>query len=87
VNKTLLLGPQIEMHTAEPFVPQPSLIEVQFAVAKMEKYKSPSSDQIPAELIEAGGGALWSEIHKRVNCIWNEEELPERWKGCFIVPI
>jgi hypothetical protein len=29
--------------------------EVQIAVAKLKKYKSPGNDQVPAELIQAGG--------------------------------
>jgi hypothetical protein len=43
---------QIEVHMAEPLVPRPSLLEVKIAIAKLKKYKSPSSDQIPAELIK-----------------------------------
>jgi hypothetical protein len=46
---------QIEMHTAEPLVPGPSHLEVEISVAKLKKYKSPGSDQIPAELYQAGG--------------------------------
>jgi hypothetical protein len=42
----------------------PSRLEVEMAVAKLEKYKSPGSDQIPTELIEAGGEMLLSVIHK-----------------------
>jgi hypothetical protein len=38
---------QIEVHTAEPLVPDPSCLEVEIAIAKLKKYKSPSSDQIP----------------------------------------
>jgi hypothetical protein len=45
---------QIEVHTAEPLVPGPSRL-VEIAIAKLKKYKSPGSDQIPAELIQAGG--------------------------------
>jgi hypothetical protein len=45
---------QIEVHTAEPFVPGPSHLEVETAIAKLKKYKSPSSLEIPAELIQAG---------------------------------
>jgi hypothetical protein len=45
---------QIEVHTAESFVPGPSRLEIEIAIAKLEKYKSPGSDQIPAELIQAG---------------------------------
>jgi hypothetical protein len=54
---------QIEVHTAEPFVPSPSCLEVEIAVAKLKKYKSSSSDQIQAELIQAGGKILLSAIH------------------------
>jgi hypothetical protein len=33
---------QTEMHTAEPFVPEPSAPEVEVAIGKMKRYKSPS---------------------------------------------
>jgi hypothetical protein len=46
---------QIEVHAAEPLEPGPSRLEVETPIAKLKKYKSPSSDQIPAELIQAGG--------------------------------
>jgi hypothetical protein len=68
---------QIEVHTAEPLVPAPSRLEVKIAIAKLKKYKLPGSDQIPAELIQAGGEILLSEIHKLVNSVWNKEELPD----------
>jgi hypothetical protein len=41
--------------TAEPLVPGPSRLEVEIAIAKFEKYKSPGCDEIPAELLQAGG--------------------------------
>jgi hypothetical protein len=43
---------QIEVHTAEPLVCGPSRLEVEIAIAKLRKYKSPGSDQILAELIQ-----------------------------------
>jgi hypothetical protein len=46
----------------------------------LKKYKSPDSDQIPAELIQAGGEILLSAIHKLINSVWNKEELPDQWK-------
>jgi hypothetical protein len=49
---------QIQVHVAEPLVPGPSHLEVEIAIAKLKKYKSPGSDQIPAELIQAGGEML-----------------------------
>jgi hypothetical protein len=53
----------------------------------LKKYKSPGSDQIPAELIQAGGEILLSEIHKSINSVWNKEEFPDQWKESIIVPI
>jgi len=46
---------------------------------KLNRHKSPGTDQIPAELIKAGSGTLCSEIHKLINSIWHhQEELPEQ---------
>jgi hypothetical protein len=59
---------------AESLVPDPSRPEVEIAIAKLKKYKSPGSDQIPAELIQAGGEILLSEIHKLINSVWNKEQ-------------
>jgi hypothetical protein len=44
-----------EIHTVEPFVPETSATEVEAAIRKLKRYKAPGSDQIPAELIQAGG--------------------------------
>jgi hypothetical protein len=76
---------ETEIHIAEPLVPEPSSFKI--AIEKLESYESPSIDQIPAELIQEGGNAQRSEIHKLINCVWNEEELPEQWKESTIVPI
>jgi hypothetical protein len=45
---------QIEVLMAEPLVPGPSCLEVEIAIARLKKYKPPSSDQIPSELIQSG---------------------------------
>jgi hypothetical protein len=60
---------RIEVPTAEPLIPVPSRLEVEIAIAKLKKYKSPSSDQIPAELIQAGGEMLLSAIHRLINSV------------------
>jgi hypothetical protein len=67
---------QTEIHTAEPFVLEPSVSEVEVAIEKLKSYKSPGVDQIPAELIKAGGETLRFEIYKLIKLIWNKEELP-----------
>jgi hypothetical protein len=77
---------QTEIHTAEPFVPEPSATEVEVAIRKLKRYKAPGYDQIPAELIQAWGETLHSEIHKRIMLICNKE-LPHQWKETIVVPI
>jgi hypothetical protein len=59
---------QIAIHTAELFVPDPSPCEVKIAIGKLERNKSPGTDQILAELIQIGGETLQSKIHKQ-NCL------------------
>jgi hypothetical protein len=78
---------EIEIHTAEPVVPDPSRFEVEIAIAKLKRYKSLSSDQIPAELFETGSKILRCKIYKLINSIWNKEELPDQWKESIIVPV
>jgi hypothetical protein len=55
---------QTDIHTAEKYVPEPSASEVEVPIGKLKSYKSPGVDQIPAELVQAGGETLLSEIHK-----------------------
>jgi len=53
-----------EIHTVEPLVPEPSAFEVELAIEKLKSHKSPGIDQIPAELIKAGGRTIRYAIHK-----------------------
>jgi hypothetical protein len=68
-------------------VPEPSAFKVEMAIEKLKSHKSSGIDQVPAEKIEAGDRKIRSEIHKLTNSIWNKEELSEKWKESFIVPI
>jgi len=43
------------MHIAEPLVPELSSFDVEIAIETLKWYKSLGTDQIPAELIQAGG--------------------------------
>jgi hypothetical protein len=53
----------------------------------LKKYKSPDSDEIPAELIQTRGEMLQSATYKLINSIWNKEELPDQWKESINVPV
>jgi hypothetical protein len=75
---------QTEIHTAEPLVPEPSAFEVEMAIEKLKRYKSPGTYHIPAELIKTGGRTICCEIHKlhkRINSVWNKEKLLEQGKS------
>jgi hypothetical protein len=78
---------QREVHTAELLVPGPSRLEGEMAIAKLKKYKSPGTGEIPTELIQAGGEILLSAINKLINPVWNKEELPDQWKDSIIVRV
>jgi len=69
-----------QKYTAEPLVPEPSALEVELAIEKLKSHKSPGIEQIPAELIKAGGRTIRGAIHKLIIAIWNKEELSEEWK-------
>jgi hypothetical protein len=77
----------MKIHTAERLVPDSIPFEVEIAIAKFKRFKSPGSNQIPAELIQAGGEILRSKIHELINSISNMENLPNQWKGSIIVTV
>jgi hypothetical protein len=66
---------QIEIHAVEPPVPVPVALRLKMLLHS----RSPRSDQIPAEIIQAGGEILLSVIHKLINYDWNSKELPDQW--------
>jgi len=67
---------QTEVHTAEPLVPEPSTFEFEMFIEKLKRHKSPGIDQIPKELIKAGGRTIRFVIHKLIIYILNKEALP-----------
>ena len=60
---------QVEIHTVDPLVPDPSAFEVELAIDKLKNPKSPGTDEIPADLIKKGCGTMYLEIHKLVTSI------------------
>jgi len=67
---------QADMQIAKALVSVSSSYEVETLIEKLKRYKSPGTDQILAEMIQAGGNTLHSEIYKLINSIWNKEEFP-----------
>jgi hypothetical protein len=58
-------------------VPEPSVSETELAIDKLKSHKSPGIDQIPTELIKAGGRTVHCDIHKLNISICNKGEMPE----------
>jgi hypothetical protein len=54
-------------------MPEPCAFEFEMAKEKLQRHKPPGTDQIPAELIKAGGRTR-SEIHKLTNCLVSRSE-------------
>ena len=57
------------------------------ATKKLKSHKPSDINQNQAELIQARGRAIISEIHTLINSTWNKEELPGEWKESITVPI
>ena len=73
-----------EVLRAEPLLPEPSAFEVQMGIDKLKRHKSPSTDQIWAELFKEFSVR---SLNWLINSVWNKEELPEKWKELVIVPV
>jgi hypothetical protein len=54
---------------------------------KLNRHKSPGTNQIPEKFIKAGGRTIHSKIQKLTNSIWNKDKLPQQWKEITTVPI
>ena len=67
-----------EIFTVEPVIPEPSLIEIEpICYRELKKHKAPKVDHISSELIQAGGGKLYDEMHKLIVLNWSKEGLPQ----------
>jgi hypothetical protein len=53
--------------------------EIQAAIHSLKKNKSPGSDGITAELLQAGGEQLTRQMHTLCNKAWQEGTIPDEW--------
>ena len=61
--------------------------EIEAAMKSMKKGKSPGVDNIPAELIQAGGEAMVDALHTICNKIWQTGQWPTQWTQSLIITI
>jgi hypothetical protein len=64
---------QMEIYAPEILIRKPSPLKSGISTAKLRSCKSTGTEQLLAEMIQAGGEILRSEIHKLINSICNEE--------------
>jgi len=57
-----MLGRQTYRHTAEPLMCEPRAFEFEMTIEKINRHKSLSTDQIPAEMFNADGRKIRSAI-------------------------
>ena len=61
---------------------QPILrVKVEIAVASLKKGRSAGVDNIPAELVQAGGETMIDVLTEICNRIWRTGEWPTPWHG------
>ncbi|CAF1924031.1 unnamed protein product [Rotaria magnacalcarata] len=61
--------------------------EVEEAIRTLKSNKSPGSDGITADMIQAGCEQLTHEIHSLCNKAWHEGVIPEEWGKSILIPI
>ena len=61
--------------------------EVEAAIRKLRRNKSPGPDGISGEMIVAGGEAVARELHYLCNKAWLESRIPDEWTKSTLVVI
>ena len=61
--------------------------EVEIAVASLKKGKSAGVDNIPAELVQAGGETMIDVLTEICNGIWRTGEWPSPWTQSLIITL
>ena len=61
--------------------------EVESAVASLKKGKSAGVDNIPAELVQAGGETMIDVLTEICNRIWRAGEWPTQWTQLLIITL
>uniref|UniRef100_H3B0L2 Reverse transcriptase domain-containing protein n=1 Tax=Latimeria chalumnae TaxID=7897 RepID=H3B0L2_LATCH len=60
---------------------------VKISIESLKKKKAPGSDNITAELLQAGEEHTVKAMHKLFNKIYKQEQVPSEWGKAIIVPI
>jgi hypothetical protein len=70
----------MQTERVEPLVHEPSAFPAEIGMGNLKRHKSSRTDQITAEVVQAGDKRTCSEINKRSTSIWNKEISSQQWK-------
>lgn len=77
----------LQYSTVEQLLEKPSEEEVKIGLDMLRHGKAPGDDEIVSECLKKGGQGLLNQLHKLMNTIWEQEEIPEAWRISIICPI
>jgi len=88
-SKNLLNQPNVnitalEYATVDQLLEKPSEEEVKIGLDMLKNGKSPGKDEIVSECLKKGGQELLNQLHKLMNTIWEQEEIPKAWRISII---
>jgi len=69
-----------ELPTVEQLLENPSISAVETGLSMLKNGKAPGEDEIVSECLKKGGTCLLNQLHKLINIIWEQEEIPESWR-------
>eukprot|EP00736_Rhodelphis_marinus_P007819 Rmarinus@m.22826 len=64
-----------------------SIDEIECVISSLPTRKAPGPDQIPNELLKAGGEAMIHSLTALFNDIWQQEKIPTEWGKGKIIPL
>lgn len=73
--------------TVEQNIERPSKEEVEAGLDMLKNGKAPGADYIIPECLKNGGEQLIKKLHKLINKIWNQEEIPIAWSTSVLYPV
>ena len=86
-NEETIAGITSEMRNYEDADLEPMRSEVEAAIKKLKDGKSPGCDNLPAELIKAGGDGSVDVYHALCTKIWRTKTWPKDWKRAVFLPL
>lgn len=77
----------VTYHIADIRVQMPTLDNIKSTIKSLRNNKAPCCDSIPSELLKYGSDTLNQQLYLHITTIWQEKQLPVKWKECVIIPI